>query len=208
VMLRFADSAVKSPFADAAARHSAGRFGMVLFLISIGVLFIATLIVLLVVRVQLARDGLWPSDLPALPKALWASTAVLIASSGTMHRALKNIRADRVLAARNALLVTTVLGMAFLAIQIGCWIAWAGVVSDRWAGSEEFRLALTGFYLLSGLHGLHVIGGLIALLRATISSARRRYSPGEHAAVQYTGWYWHFLDAVWLIIFILLLIAM
>jgi len=204
----FADSAVKSPFADAAARHSAGRFGMMLFLISIGVLFIATLIGLLVIRVQLAREGLWPKDLPPLPRALWASTAVLIASSGTMHRVLKSIRADRAVAARNALLVTAVLGLAFLAIQIGCWIAWAGAVSDRWAGSEEFRLALTGFYLLSGLHGLHVIGGLIALLRATIGAARRRYSPQEHASLQYTGWYWHFLDAVWLIIFILLMIAM
>jgi cytochrome c oxidase subunit 3 len=204
----FADSAIKSPFADAAARHSAGRFGMVLFLISIGVLFIATLIVLLVVRVQLARDGLWPSDLPALPKALWVSTAVLIASSGTIHWSLAAIRTGQARLLRNGLIATTALGVAFLAIQIGCWVAWAGVVSDRWAGSEEFRLALTGFYVLSGLHGLHVIGGLIALLRATFRATRGRYSPQEHAGVQYTSWYWHFLDVAWLTIFILLLIAM
>jgi cytochrome c oxidase subunit 3 len=208
VMLRFADSAARSPFADAAARHSAGRFGMMLFLISIGVLFIATLIGLLVIRVQLAREGLWPEDLPPLPGAMWASTAILIISGVTMQGALKSIRTGRAVAARNALLATTILGLAFLGVQLGCWIAWAGVVADRWAGSEEFRLALTGFYVLSGLHGLHVIGGLIALLRTTIGAARGRYSPQEHAALQYAGWYWHFLDVVWLIIFILLMIAM
>jgi len=204
----FADSAIKSPFADAAARHSAGRFGMVLFLISIGVLFIATLLVLLVVRVQLARDGLWPSDLPALPKALWVSTAVLIASSGTMQWSLAAIRTGQANLLRNGLIATTALGLAFLATQIWCWIAWAGVVADRWATSDEFRLALTGFYVLSGLHGLHVIGGLIALIRTMIGAARRRYSAQEHAGVQYTSWYWHFLDVVWLIIFIVLMIAM
>ena len=204
----FADSAIKSPFADAAARHSAGRFGMVLFLISIGVLFIATLIVLLVVRVQLARDGLWPTDLPALPKALWASTVVLIVSSGTMQWSLASIRTGQARPLRNGLIATTALGLAFLAIQVWCWIAWGEAVADRWATSGEFRLALTGFYVLSGLHGLHVIGGLIALFRTTIGAARGRYSARDYAGVQFTSWYWHFLDVVWLIIFIVLLIGM
>jgi cytochrome c oxidase subunit 3 len=207
-MPRSADSASRSPFTDDAARYSAGRLGMVLFLVSIGVLFLATLIVLLVVRVQLARDGRWPSDLPPLPRALWASTAVLIVSSGTMQWSVAAIRGGQRSLLCTGLIATIALGLVFLAIQISCWIAWAGAIADRWAGSEEFRLALTGFYVLSGLHGLHVIGGLIALLGAAIGAARGRYSAQDYAGVRYTSWYWHFLDVVWLIIYILLLIAM
>ena len=66
MMLPLVPPAGKSPFDDSAARHSAGRFGMMLFLVTLGVLFVASLISMLVIRVQLARDGLWPEDLPPL----------------------------------------------------------------------------------------------------------------------------------------------
>jgi cytochrome c oxidase subunit 3 len=194
-----------TPFADLRDRHSAGRFGMVLFLISLAVLFIASVISMIVVRVQLTRDGLWPDDLPPLPAALWLSTVVLLLSDVTIvraHRAAKRGEHD---ALTTRLIHSIVLGGAFLGLQAYCWIAWAMAVGGRWAESGEFRLALMGFYLLTALHGLHVIGGLAALIVSLRNAKRGLYSADAHAGVQRCAWYWHFLAAVWIVLFVLLL---
>ena len=196
-----------SPFADPRARHSAGRFGMVLFLISLGVLFLASVISMLVVRVQLMRDGLWPEDLPPLPRALWLGTIVLLFGDLTMVRAHRAAKDGRNEALTRGLILTVALGAAFLLIQSYCWISWEAVVSSRWAESGEWRLALVGFYLLSGLHGLHVAGGLVALLVSIRNASRGLYSADRHAGVQRCAWYWHFLTGVWIVLVILLLVG-
>jgi cytochrome c oxidase subunit 3 len=200
--------ASKTPFADPQESQSAGRFGMVLFLISLGVLFAATVVGLVVIRVQLAQKDLWPNDLPGLPVTLWIGTLVIIASGATMQWALVAVRTDQRKTLRLALNLTTALGVAFLVIQAGSWWWWSSAVADRWHESETFRLALTGFYVLSGLHALHVIGGIAALIVTTLRAIRRRYSSHGYAGVRYCAMYWHFLDAVWLVLFALLLIGM
>jgi cytochrome c oxidase subunit 3 len=196
-----------SPFADPRARHSAGRFGMLLFLLSLAVLFLASVISMVVVRVQLMRDGLWPEDLPPLPKALWLSTVAMLLSDLTMVRAHRAAERGNGEALTRGLILTVALGAAFLVIQAFCWISWEAVVSSRWGESGEWRLALVGFYLLSGLHGLHVIGGLVALIVSVRHAASGLYSAEHHAGVQRCAWYWHFLAGVWIVLFILLLVG-
>ncbi|MCP3902749.1 MAG: heme-copper oxidase subunit III [Planctomycetes bacterium] len=199
----------KSPFADTLQRHSAGRFGMLLFLISLGILFAATVVGFIVVRVQLSQRALWPDELPPLPWGLWVATGVILLSSVTMQRALvlgRDERAANVHAVRRALGWTLGLGVAFVAIQAWCWFEWFGVVRDNWERSEQWRFALTGFFLLSGLHAAHVCGGLIGLVTATapanVSDAARRRRRLESCAM-----YWHFLAVVWLVLFALLLVG-
>lgn len=180
----------------------AGKFGVGLFLVSLGVLFTASIIGYVVIRVQLGRA--WPTDLPALPSLLWLSTAVLVISSGTMQWALHSVRHDRQRRFRVAMLTTTYLGIAFLLLQTWCWLEWLVPISQRWHDSDAHRFALAGFYVLTGLHAAHVIGGLIPMVIVTHRAMRDGYSSRFHPGVQYVAMYWHFLDAVWIVLFITL----
>src|SRR5688500_12825937 len=148
-----------TPFRDQRTRFLAGKLGLRVFLISLGILFGASLVGFLVIRLQLGARNLWPANLPPLPKALWLSTIVLIISGVTMQRGLNAIRTGRDLAvATNSLVMTTLLGWTFLVIQAACWLTWLEPVSSHWHDSNQFRYALTSFYILTGLHALHVIG--------------------------------------------------
>ena len=63
------------------------------------------------------------------------------------------------------------------------------------------------FYMLSGLHGLHVVGGLVALAVAALKAGRGAYTPESHEGVEFASMYWHFLDAVWFVMFVVLMVA-
>lgn len=203
---------LKTSFTDPEARHSAGRFGMTLFLISLAVLFVATALGLVIVRVQLTQRGHWPADLPALPWTMALGTLVLVASSVSMQRALNLARAGSTgpgaaPAFRRAMAMTTALGVGFLVIQCVGWLTWLSVVRERWSASDEFRLALTAFYVLTGLHGLHVVGGLVGLLRTLRGDGDPMSDADERRdRAQYCAMYWHFLGVVWLALYGLLLI--
>ena len=83
----------QTPFDNPIARFLAGRFGVWLFLISLGMLFGATLLGFLVIRIQ--NHDAWPKDLPGLPSLLWVSTLLLMLSSVTMQGAVGAARAQR-----------------------------------------------------------------------------------------------------------------
>ena len=101
--------------------------------------------------------------------------------------------------------VGAVLCAAFLAIQVVAGAQWLPVVAARWAdGSDVARFALTSFYVLIGLHALHVIGGLIPMSVVVVRAFRRGYGPDDHAGVWYCGAYWHFLDVTWVCLFLML----
>ena len=71
---------------------------------------------------------------------------------------------------------------------------------------SEQRFLLTAFYVLTGMHAVHVIGGLVPLVVITRRAFAGRDDP-QHAGVIYTAMYWHFLDAVWLVLFVTMLIC-
>ena len=199
-----AESAGSSPFTKHEAQVSAGTLGLWFFLAALTIFFGASVLGYWVIRLGAGRDA--ALDLPALPRGLWFSTALLLASSGTMHWALTSIRNNRSGQLQLGLLATTLLGLAFLAVQTRCWVQWAAPLAAALSQSQT-RFLLTGFYVLTGTHALHVIGGLIPLTIVTLRAARGRYSPSFHPGVRYCAMYWYFLDGVWLVLFATLLLG-
>jgi cytochrome c oxidase subunit 3 len=135
-----------------------------------------------------------------IPVLFWYSTAAILASSLTVQLSLKALKAREMMKYRRWLMITTVLGVLFLVLQI------AGF---KQFGANDIRLVGAGsnasysFLLaISGLHGLHVLGGVIALVVIAIQALRvttRNYNtiPLEVAAT-----YWHFVDVLWIYLFI------
>jgi len=177
-----------------------GRLGMRVLLLSLGMLFAATLAGYLWVR---GGAETWPPPgMPSLPKGLWLSTALLLASSGTVQWALGGVRRGRLDALRRGLLLTTVLGVAFLVSQTASWF----VLAAAEFGPRLNLYAFT-FYLLTALHAAHVVGGLVPLSLVTARAFKGRYTQGFHPGVEYVATYWHFLDAVWVVLFVVLFLA-
>ena len=197
----------RNPFGDDAAAFSAGRLGMWLFLAAVGMLFAATIVGFLVIRTQLTLRDQWPSNLPPLPDLLLVSTILLIVSSATMQAALVAARRGRPRPLRLHLLVTTGLGLLFLGLQSWCWIVWLDQLTNLWAASNSFRFALSSFYVLTGVHAAHVIGGLIPLGIVTQRAFAGRYTPDAHVGVHLCAMYWHFLDGVWVLLYLTLILA-
>ncbi|MCA9297270.1 MAG: heme-copper oxidase subunit III [Phycisphaerales bacterium] len=192
----------KTPFADLNERSSAGRFGWILFIASLAVLFISMWIGFAIMRFETAST--WPVDLPHVPAALWLSTVVLLVSSGTAQHALKAIRRDKATTAGLALLATFALGLMFLAIQTFCWFWWHAEIASRWDGSTAERFALAAFYILTAMHALHVIGGLGPMVWVMRKLGRGAYTADQHTGVTAITWYWHFLDVVWIVLMLTL----
>ncbi|MHC4992230.1 MAG: cytochrome c oxidase subunit 3 [Planctomycetota bacterium] len=192
----------RTPFDDPHQRFQAGRFGMALFLASLAMLFAASVISFIVIR--LSADD-WPQELPPLPATLWASTLLLIASSVTMQWALVAARSESPPALRLGLGLTLTLVAAFLVLQGISWWEWLVALRGSPVPADSMRYALSGFYVLTGVHAAHVIGGLVPMVIVTSRAWRGRYSSRRYSGVQYCTMYWHFLDGVWLALFLTLL---
>lgn len=168
-----------------------------LFFMGAEVMFFAALVsALFVLRVGMAT---WPPPLqPRLPLAVTTvNTLVLIASSVSMTVALRALRQRDRQRFVNMLATTAALGALFLTVQGYEWIRLIG-----------FGLTLSSsvygatFYSLIGLHGLHVAGALVWLLATTLLAARKRFTDGRIAPVQACAMYWHFVVALWPVLFV------
>lgn len=176
----------------------AGPFGMILFLTSLGVLFLGSLVAYSVIRL---RSADWPPPgTPALPAGLWVSSGLIVLGSVAIQSALHRIRRGQRLWTRTWLSGTLVLALAFLGTQTANWIALLRVQGDT---------TLYGwlFYFMTGLHAAHVIGGVVPLVVVTVNAFYDRYSPLRHGAIRYCAMYWHFLGGVWLALFAMLKLA-
>jgi cytochrome c oxidase subunit 3 len=147
-----------------------------------------------------------------LPRLLLINTFVLLISSLTMEMARRHAvreaasQASSVSATAGVsanriswLALTVVLGLVFLT---GQWMAW------RQLAASGFELATSPsssfVYLLTGMHGLHLLGGILALLFAGATSALRRPVASLVIVLDVTGWYWHFMAILWIYILCLL----
>jgi cytochrome c oxidase subunit 3 len=117
-----------------------------------------------------------------------------VAADGARQGRQKSLRAG--------LLATLVLGLGFLASQTVCWFSLV-------ARDFTMRTNLYGFlfYLLTGLHALHVVGGLVPLGLTTVRAFEGRYSAASHEGVAHVALYWHFLDVIWLVLFAVLAVT-
>jgi cytochrome c oxidase subunit III len=176
-----------------------GRQGMKLLIAALSMLFGASTVGYLVIRAEAPR---WPPPgVPKLPEGLWISTLLLLVSSATIAWAGAAIRRDNQRGLRVAMLVTTLLGLAFLASQTLNWFA---LVAESFTAHVNLYGFL--FYVLTGLHAAHVVGGLIPLSTVTARAWRGRYTSSRHAGIVYCSMYWHFLDIVWLVLFTVLVL--
>ncbi|MEO0066647.1 MAG: hypothetical protein RI983_1973 [Bacteroidota bacterium] len=135
-----------------------------------------------------------------LPVVFIYSTLVIIASSLTVHLAAKAFKAREMARYRTLITVTALLGVVFMALQVFGFmdlearnIALTGAKSNS---AASFLLVITG------LHMLHVLGGVIALLvmfiKAYVSSVKNYSS----LSIELVGTYWHFVDILWIYLFI------
>jgi cytochrome c oxidase subunit 3 len=174
------------------APRGAGGLGMALFLVALSVLFAASLILYFATR---ARFETWPPPgSPPLPGGLWLSTLLILASSYTVHRAVRAVRRDAQPALRNWIAATGALGAAFLVAQTWNWLSF--VQAPAPPGTPATFAGL--FYFLTGVHAAHVIGGLVAVIIVARRAFRGAYNAARHAGVRHCAAYWHFLDIVWL----------
>ena len=138
-----------------------------------------------------------------LPFQIWVSTALIVASSITYKIAQRAIFQNKQPKAKNWLLVTTILGGTFISSQLLAWFALYNrgvyVASNPYAGF---------FYILTAVHAVHVLGGIIALgsvvLRTWQPTANAELLEKRQTYAQVVGWYWHFMDALWIVLVLLL----
>jgi cytochrome c oxidase subunit 3 len=139
-----------------------------------------------------------------LPSLLWLTTAVLVASSATLELGRKRLERRDQQAFRRLTLWTAILGVLFLAGQIAAWFQMlhAGVVLTNNPHSWFI-------FLFSGLHGLHILGGLAGLgyllMRTWRPAGGPKYQMKTRAIATGVSIFWHYLDFVWLVLFLLLL---
>jgi cytochrome c oxidase subunit 3 len=138
-------------------------------------------------------NEVWPPEGVELATARTAAaTVVLVLSSGTMHLAVEAARHEDRRRAVRWLVATALLGAAFMANQAGEYAEASFRIDDHAYGSI--------FYLMTGFHGLHVIGGLLFMGAVVVAIAGGSRAPAR-STVEVCGYYWHFVDVVWVAMF-------
>ena len=185
-------------FREPDARGNRYRIGMWVGLASIAMMF-TSLSSAYIVRAGSAND--W---IPiAMPRVLLVSTVLILISSFTLEMARRSLKRSLHSAYAKYVLFTALLGVAFLASQLIAWrqLAAQGVYVASHPHSSFF-------YLLTGAHAVHLFGGLLALLFLWIRWRRQLGEPHLVAKQQATAdavtIYWHFMDGLWIYLFLLL----
>jgi cytochrome c oxidase subunit III len=133
----------------------------------------------------------------SMPHIFYYSTAVIIASSITVQMALKAFKERNMMQYRRLITVTALLGTVFILFQLfGFSQLWNGGITFKGAGAGQF------LYIIFGLHVLHVLGGVVALLVMFLkaySSRIRNYNP---VSIELASTYWHFVDLLWIYLFV------
>jgi cytochrome c oxidase subunit 3 len=169
-------------------------------------------------------EGKWVEF--ALPKFFYISSLVILLSSVSMQWALNAIKKNNTRQLKNAMVITVILGSAFILTQYMAWselynngIVFTGRISDIKtefnyvpSGSEKLEeassvgnVAGSFLYVLTGLHIAHLFAGVIALIIVFSRALKGKYSAVNYNGVRMCTIYWHFLDGLWLYLFLFLL---
>jgi cytochrome c oxidase subunit III len=171
------------------------KFALWLFLVSVTMIF-AALTSAYIVRMG---EGNWREF--ALPSEMWISTLIVISSSLTLHWGYISAKRDNVEMVKLALALTTLLGIGFLVSQLHVYdVLVANGVHMVGNPSESF------LYILTGMHGLHLISGVIYLSMVLVDSFRYKVHSKSLIRLEMCATYWHFLGGLWLYLFIFLLL--
>lgn len=188
---------VAPPAARPPARVPDAVLGLLIFLGTEAMFFAGLISAFLVLR---AGSTEWPPpDQPRLPVAVTGvNTLVLLLSGYTVGRARSAIRRARTADLAWWLTLTALLGTVFLAIQGTEWVRLVGYGLRATSGVYGAT-----FYTLIGCHGLHVLGGVLALLVVLRHAVRGGYSARDHVGVEACRLYWSFVVAIWPVLYAL-----
>ncbi|MBN8822871.1 MULTISPECIES: cytochrome c oxidase subunit 3 [unclassified Spirosoma] len=169
------------------------KFILWLFIVSIIMLFAAMTSAYLVRR----AEGNWLEY--AIPSIFYYSSVVLVLSSLTMHWAYLSAKKDNFGNLKIAITITFVLGAIFLYMQ---FLGWVDLVNENvfFVGNP----AGSFMYIFTGLHGFHLISGIIVLVFALVAAFRLRIHAKSLNQIEIAATYWHFLDILWLYLFFFL----
>lgn len=171
------------------------KFATWLFIVSIVMVF-ASLTSAFIVR---RSEGNWLEfDLPTL---FWYNTVLLLLSSSTMHYSYLQAKKDNFKELKIGIVATAILGISFLILQFYGWIALVD--------SKVFLVgnpAGSFVYILSGLHGAHIIAGIIFLLIVFKMVFNGEIHSKKMLWIEICTTFWHFLDGLWLYLFFFLIL--
>jgi len=143
----------------------------------------------------------WLKDFQ-LPTAFYYSTVVIIGCSVTFHLAKKAIQKDNQKATTSLLLATLALGILFVVLQ---FVGFGQIIeSGYYFTGAESSITTTFLYIVTVVHLLHLAGGLIALFIIIFKQFKGRYNATETLGVELGAMYWHFLDLLWIYLFLFL----
>jgi cytochrome c oxidase subunit 3 len=137
-----------------------------------------------------------------LPNLFWFSTLVILVSSFTIQMAVKKVKAGEMAQYRGFLSVTAILGITFIILQLRGFQA-----------LELNNVALTGarsnsagsfLLVIAGLHLLHLVGGVIAIAVISLKAMASKSSTNQVLSVELVANYWHFVDILWIYLFVFL----
>lgn len=169
------------------------KLGLAVFLAVVGCLFA------LFASAYFMRMALSDWQAPPIPRVLWVNTGILILSSIALQCAVAAARKEDAEMTKLALVTSGLTALVFLFGQLLAW---------RQLSREGFLLdsnpADSFFYLLTGMHGLHILGGLVALGATTARAFTDEPPQKLRNSVELCAMYWHFLLFIWFGLFILL----
>lgn len=137
-----------------------------------------------------------------MPKVFWFSTAAIILSSVTMASALRSFKQREMRQYRMLIALTFILGITFVVLQ---WFGFRGLWDQniRFKGSAGAGQFL---YVIFGLHAVHVVGGIIALLVLFFKAFFGKIKLYSSVPVEVAATYWHFVDILWLYLLVFFLV--
>lgn len=189
----------KEPFPEPDGRANRYRIGTWVGLASIAMMFTS------LSSAYIVRSGTAADWLPLqIPRVMFVSTAIILLSSVTIEFARRKLKQSFTEAYSKYLLVTALLGVAFLGSQL---IAWRQLTSQGVYVASHPHSSF--FYLLTGAHAVHIAGGLMALAFLWWRSSRHHsevpaFVAKRQATADAVSIYWHFMDGLWIYLFLLL----
>lgn len=178
-----------------APRTSTTKGGLQLFLAVVTVLF-------LLISIAFLENTSLPQWTPLHePRLLWYNTAILVLSSLTIQYAHALARKNKPERARQFLIISAVLTTVFLYAQV---FAWNELLQEGFVASVNPAYAF--FYLMTGLHGLHILGGVTVLILALGRISQDFSLKSVAATTRLCAIYWHYLLLVWIVLFGLLVV--
>lgn len=172
------------------------KFALWLFMATVIMLFAAWTSAYIVKRGDIG----WTEII--IPDLFWVNTGIILASSVSMIWAVRAARKDKLETVKLALSITTVLGVSFV---IGQLLAFKEMIAMK----EHFtggNVSHSFVYVLSGAHGVHLISGVFFLAIVLVATFKFKVHSKNMSQLEMCATYWHFLDVLWLYLFVFLLV--